>query len=202
VIVNRDEAERALDIIRRVIQNTRDDLVAHNWGMIWLFHSFTNCVACLAGWYLESQNQPVFWYLLPFVVIAVVDILIMLLVIKRDQGISSYVEWQMHGIWWSFAVFTVTGALTLHVSGASPKLFGSWFALTSGFSFAMMGVVFSRQWLFAVIFLVIAVLGPLLPGVQWGLIGVAWWSAMFFPGLYMHREKCRRSSDATKSEIL
>src|SRR5262249_45097134 len=112
------------------------------------------------------------------------------------------VEWQLHGIWCSFVVFTAIGALALQLSGASPHLFGSVFALTTGFSFAMMGVVFSRQWVFAVIFLVVAAIAPVLPGVQWGLIGVGWWSAMFIPGLSMHLEKRRRTRDETATEIL
>src|SRR5262249_42357282 len=75
--------------------------------------------------------------------------------------------------------------------------FGSVFAMTSGMSFAMMGVVFSRQFPFAFLFLAVMLAGPYLPGVQWGLIAVLWWAAMFLPGLSMHREKRRRAHDAT-----
>ena len=200
--MNRDEAERALSVIRRVIQNTRDDLVDHNWGMIWLIHAFTNLSACLAGWVIEARGGPVYWYLVPFAVVGAVDIVIVQFLVKRDQGVRSYVEWQLHGIWWSFVVVTAVGALVLHLGGAPPRLFGSLFALTSGFSFAMMGVVFSRQWVFALVFLAVAAVAPLLPGVQWALIGAAWWSAMFFPGLHLYLEKRRRSRDGTKTEIL
>jgi hypothetical protein len=200
--VNREEAERALTVIRKVIQNTRDDLVAHNWGLIWMVHAFTNLAACLAGWYLETQNCPALWYLGPFAVAGVVDIVVVQLLRQRDQGVRSYVEWQLHGIWCSFVVFTGAGALVLQVSGADPKLFGSVFALTSGFSFAMMGVVFSRQWVFALLFLAVAAIAPLLPGAQWGLIGMTWWGAMFIPGLSMQLEKRRRAQDGTTTEIL
>jgi hypothetical protein len=200
--VNREEAERALSVIRKVIQNTRDDLVEHNWGLIWMIHAFTNLAACLAGWYLENQRRPVLWYLVPFAVVGAVDIVIVQLLVKRDQGVRSYVEWQLHGIWWSFVAFTAVGALVLQISGAPPRLFGSLFALTTGFSFAMMGVVFSRQWVSAVVFLGVAAVAPFLPEAQWGLIGLAWWGAMFFPGVRMYLEKRRRSRDATRTEIL
>ena len=200
--MNREEAERALAVIRKVIQNTRDDLVAHNWGLIWMVHAFTNLAACLAGWYLESQNAPALWYLGPFIVAGTVDIILVQFLRHRDQGVRSYVEWQLHGIWCSFVVFTAAGALVLQLGGAPAKLFGAVFALTSGFSFAMMGVVFSRQWVFAVLFLVVVAVGPLLPGVQWLLIGITWWGAMFIPGLSMYLEKRRRARDGTTTEIL
>jgi hypothetical protein len=200
--VNRDEAERALAVIRKVIQNTRDDLVAHNWGLIWMVHAFTNLSACLAGWYIDLQGWPALWYLAPFAVIGALDFVIVTLLRSRDQGVRSYVEWQLHGIWCSFMVFTAIGALALQVSGAPPMLFGSLFALTSGFSFAMMGVVFSRQWVFAFLFLAVAAVAPLMPGVQWMLIGLSWWGAMFIPGLSMYLEKRRRLRDGTTTEIL
>ena len=40
--MDKDQAERALAIIRGVIDNTRDDLIARNWGVIWMTHSFIN----------------------------------------------------------------------------------------------------------------------------------------------------------------
>jgi len=207
VRVNRDEAERALSVIRKVIQNTREDLVAHNWGLIWMVHAFTNLSACLAGWYVAEQDppRPVYWYLVPFAVVGALDLVIVQVLRSRDQGVRSYVEWQLHGIWTSFVIFTAAGALALQLSGApeAPRQFASLFALTTGFSFAMMGVVFSRQWIFAILFLIVAAIGPPLPGgAQWGLIGAGWWAAMFLPGLAMHREKQRRARDGTTSEIL
>ena len=83
--MNRDEAERALSVIRKVIQNTRDDLVEHNWGLIWMIHAFTNLAACLAGWYLDGQGVPVLWYLVPFAVVGAVDIVIVQFLVKRDH---------------------------------------------------------------------------------------------------------------------
>jgi hypothetical protein len=200
--LNREEAEKALGIIRTVIQNTREDLVAHNWGQIWLIHAFVNLAACLGGWYVESRELPVFWYLVPLGVAAVLNLLTVLLLVTRDQGVRSYVEWQIHGIWWTFLVFTLGGAAALHLSGASPRLFGSLFALTSGIGFAMMGVVFRRQLPSAVYFLAVLLAGPLLPGVQWGLLGLGWWSAQFVGGLRMYREKRRRLHDGSATEIL
>jgi hypothetical protein len=200
--LNREEAEKALGIIRNVIQNTREDLVAHNWGLLWMIHAFTNAAACLAGWYVESQGRPVVWYLVPLAAAGLFNIVSVLFLAERDHGVRSYVQWQIHGIWVTFIVFTAAFALVMHLSGTDPKLFGSVFAMTSGIGFAMMGVVFARQWVFAFLFLAVMLAGPYLPGVQWGLIGLLWWAAMFLPGLSMHREKRRRAHDATATRIL
>src|SRR5260370_2391630 len=103
-------------------------------------------------------------YLAPSRLAGAVSLVFVALLVKRDQGVRSYVELQMHGIWWSFVLFTGTGALAMHLSGTSPRLFGALFALLTGFSFAMMGVVFSRQWLFALLLLFVAAGAPTLPG--------------------------------------
>jgi hypothetical protein len=204
--MNQQEAEKALGIIRQVIQNTREDLVAHNWGLMWIIHSFVNLAACLGGWYAESQGRSLFWYLLPLAVAAAVNLAVVLLLLTRDQGIRSFVEWQIHGIWVTFIVFTLAGAGVLHLSGASPKLFGPLFAMTTGIAFAMMGVIFNRQIPFAVLFLLVMFAGPLtdpyVPGLQWGLIGLLWWCAQFIPGLSMYREKRRRAQHGADTHIL
>jgi hypothetical protein len=200
--LNREEAEKALGIIRNVIQNTREDLVAHNWGLIWMFHAFINAAACLVGWYVESQGLGIFWYLVPLATAGLFNLVVMLLLAERDYGVRSYVQWQIHGIWVSFIVFTAAFAAVMELKGTDPKLFGSVFAMTSGFGFAMMGVVFSRQFPFAFLFLAVMLAGPFLPGLQWGLIAVLWWAAMFLPGLSMYREKRRRAHDATATRLL
>jgi uncharacterized membrane protein YuzA (DUF378 family) len=207
--VNREEAEKALGIIRTVIQNTRDDLAAHNWGLIWMIHAFINLAACLGGWYVENQQLPVLCFLVPLGIAAVLNLVTFMALLERDQGVRSYVELRLHGIWWTFIVFTAAGCVALQLNGAPPHLFGPIFAMTSGMSFAIMGVVFARQLPFAAVFLVITLVGPLLgspgtpfAGVQWGLIGAGWWAALFFSGSGLHREKRQRAQHATATRLL
>jgi hypothetical protein len=200
--VNKEEAEKTLGLIRNVIQNTREDLVAHNWGLIWIVHSFSNLAACVAGWYVESRGLGLFWYLVPMAIAAVFNYVTVLLLGTRSQGVRSWVEWQIHGIWVTFIVFTACFAAVLLASNADPKLFGPVFAMTSGIGFAMMGVVFRRQLSFAFLFLAAMLAGPYLPATQWLVLGVLWWAAMMLPGIEMHREKRRRDRDAAATRIL
>jgi serine/threonine-protein kinase len=200
--VNRAEADKALGIIRQVIQNTREDLVAHNWGLIWMCHSFVILGACLVNWYVERQDLGIVWYLIPLGGSAVTTFIIMLLLVKRDQGVRSYVEWQIHGIWVTFIVFTLAAAIVLELAAAPPRLFGTVFATTSGIGFCMMGVVFNRQLPYGVALLIVLLLGPFVPGFQWLLIGIIWWCSLFLTGLSMFREKRRRQRDESNAKLL
>jgi hypothetical protein len=201
--VDREAAERALGIIRQVIQNTRDDLVAHNWGLIWIVHAFTNLAGTACGTLIDRRGLAVWWYLVPLGVLAVVNVVIVQLLVERDRGVRSYVEWQLHGIWVTFIIFTIVGVAVLHLAGAEPTLFGPLFAMTSGIGFAMMGVVFYRRFLiYAALFLALMPLAAWMPSIQWWLIGAAWWCAMFIPGVAMFRERRARLRQSEGARIL
>ena len=201
--MDRDKAEQALAIIRNVIQNTRDDLVAHNWGVIWMIHAFVDFAGAATGTIIDRQELPVFWYLVPLFAVALIDIVLVLLLSDRDRGVRSFIEWQLWGIWIAFVVFTLAGSIVLHLAHAPPRLFCPLFAMTSGFSFAMMGVVFYRRFLiYAAMFVVVMVLATIAPSWQWWLVGVAWWCTMFVPGVSMHRERKRRRHESDDTRIL
>jgi hypothetical protein len=194
--VDKHQAEEALSIIRDVIENTREDLVAHNWGVIWLVHAFTNATAFASiGWFVERRQLSLLWYLVPMAVVAALNLLIIAALVERDRGVRSYVEWQVNGIWVTFIVFSLAAAAVLQLSGAPPVLLGPLITVTSGIAFAMMGVVFySRFFVVAAAFLVLAVAiaAPPVSGLQWYLIAAAWWAALFVPGMILFSEKRRR----------
>jgi len=204
--MDRQQAEKALAIIRGVIENTREDLAAHNWGLIWMVHAFTNSAAFAAiGLLAERHNRPIIWYLVPLAVVAVVNLVIVAALADRDRGVRSVIEYQLHGIWTTFIVFTLAIAAILHLAGASPKLFGPLIAATSGIGFAMMGVVFSHRFLgLAAAFLLVALVTPLsaVSAVVWYLIAGVWWVAMFVPGIILFRERRRRKRDERRTQIL
>ena len=194
--MDKQQAEEALSIIRSVIENTREDLVAHNWGAIWLVHAFTNAAAFASiGWFVERRQLPLVWYLVPMAIVAAVNLLCIGALVERDRGVRSYVEWQVNGIWITFILFSLAAAAVLQLSDARPALLGPLITVTSGIAFAMMGVVFySRFFVVAAAFLVLAVViaAPQVSRLQWYLIAAAWWTALFVPGTIMSWEKRRR----------
>jgi hypothetical protein len=136
-------------------------------------------------------------------VVAVVNLVVIALLVEKDSGVRSFVEWQVHGIWTAFIVFSLAGAAVLFEAD-QPTLFCPLMALNSGFAFAMMGVVFYRRFFHvAVVFLAAAMACPWVGSVrQWYLLAALWWLAMIVPGVVLHREKLRRSSNDRRARIL
>ena len=40
--MDRAQAVEALELLRRVVGQARDDTTLQNWGVIWMLHGFTN----------------------------------------------------------------------------------------------------------------------------------------------------------------
>jgi len=202
--VDKEQAEKALEIIRDVIQNTRDDLTSQNWGLIWMFHAFTNLAGFVAiGLFVESRSLTIYWYLVPLAVNAAVNFAILICLVNRDRGVRSYVELQLHGIWITYISFSIVAAGVLHISGASPRLFCPILSMTTGISFAMMGILFNRIFLaFAPLFMGLMLLAPFVQDAQWILFGALWWIGLFVPGLAMHRVKLRRLKENREAQIV
>lgn len=200
--MERQDAERALALIRKVVDQTKDDLVEQNWGLLWMIHAFVNLGAFVAiGLVVEARGLALPFYLAPLAAAGVIDGVIMLLLGHRDRGIKSFVEWQMHGIWGTFIVSTGLANLALFFAGAPPELFAYVVALTSGISFAMMGVVFTPRF-FAVAALFALALASFpfvsMTGARWVVIGVLWWLTLFGAGAAMHRIRLSRGARTAK----
>ena len=56
--MNREEANQALELIRRVVAQARDDTALQNWGVIWMLHSFVNGAAFAATNWLWTEGSP------------------------------------------------------------------------------------------------------------------------------------------------
>jgi hypothetical protein len=201
--MDKEQAEKSLAIIRGVIENTRDDLIERNWGMVWMVHSFINFAIAASGTWIDRHELPVYWYAAPLVGVTVLNIVVVLMFMSREHGVTSYVEWQLWAIWIVFLVTTIVAIVVVHLTNTRPSFFAVLFAMNCGICFAMMGIVFYRSFLLvACMFLAVALLAAAWPGIQWWLIGAAWWLAMFFPGLSAHRERLRRQKDERRTRIL
>ena len=201
--MDRDQAERSLAIIRGVIENTRDDLIERNWGVIWMVHSFINFAAAASGTWIDRRELSVWWYAVPLSICSLANVFVVLMFMSRERGVRSYIERQLWGTWIVFAVFTGAAIVAVHLAHIRPSFFGPIFALNCGICFSMMGIVFYRQFLLvSVLFLIVTVAAAAWPQVQWWLIGGAWWVATFVPGICAHRERLGRQKDGERTRIL
>jgi hypothetical protein len=196
--MEREEAEAALGLIRKVVEQTRDDLVAQNWGLLWMLHSFSNFAAfATIGLVVEARGLSLPFYLAPLVVAGVVNAVSILLFSRRDQGLQSFVEQQMHGIWGGFIVGTGLAGIALHLAKAPPSLFVYVVTLTSALSFSMMGTVFTPKFFAVAAAYGLALLAfPFLPSgaARWLVLGALWWCTLFFLGFSMHRIRRTRTA--------
>src|ERR1700746_1403848 len=86
--LDKDQAEKTLRIIRAVIQSTHEDLVAHNWGLIWIVHSLTTAAASAAtGIWAEARGLSLLYYLVPLAVTAVTNLAVIALLVEKDSGV-------------------------------------------------------------------------------------------------------------------
>jgi hypothetical protein len=139
----------------------------------------------------------------PLLAVTALNIITVLTLVGRDQGVRSYVEWQLWGIWISFLVFTLLVLAVLHLAGAKPALFAPLFAMNCGIAFAMMGLVFYRRFFAAAaMFLVVMLAAAWWVDLQWWLVGGAWWLSLFVPGFAAFRELRGRKRDERRTQIL
>jgi len=192
------QAERALGIIRDVIQSTRDDLVALNFGIIWIAHSFTNLAGFVViGAVVEPRELGLIWYLAPLAGVAIINGITILTLQERDRGIRSVAAVRIHGATAIFILFSIVVAAVLHLGNADPKLFCPLFATTSGICMAIFGLLSYRIFfLSAAGFIVVALVAHRVVEIQWYLLGVTWWASIFSSGWALHREHGRRSEAA------
>lgn len=99
--MNREEAAEALQLIRRVVSQARDDTALQNWGVIWMLHAFTNGGGFLATHALHAQGHrtPGPYVLLWCAIVPLNLISIFWLRRREAAGVRSFIERQVWSIW-------------------------------------------------------------------------------------------------------
>ncbi len=192
--MDREEATQALELLRRVVSQARDDTTLQNWGVIWMFHGVTNAVGFIATNLLMWRGHVEPW---PYVVmwggILTVNIVSIFLLKSNSAGARTFIENQIWLIWLSFIVAVVLTALVNHLSGFKVFTLGPIVGVLSAFGFAMMGGVMGKRWFWGtVIFGVAAIAMALAPGWQFIILGATWGVLQVGAGVFLHRAKLHR----------
>ncbi|MCP3102839.1 hypothetical protein LZ198_28575 [Myxococcus sp. K15C18031901] len=203
--MNRDEAHQALDLIRRVVTQARDDSALQNWGVLWMLHAFTNALGFAGTQWHWSQGQraPGPYVLLWTLVLGFNAVSIFVLKRGQTAGARSFVERQIWAIWTTFIAGMVLVALInwrlgfelLFVPAVACVLFAT--------AFSMMGALMGREWfIVAAFFAAMSLVMTALPDQAFGVLGGLWFLVQFGGGLALHRARMRRLASGAREARL
>jgi hypothetical protein len=192
--VNREEATQALELLRSVVSQARDDTALQNWGVIWMVHAVTNGLAFSTTQILLWRSFQVRW---PFIALwsltLVVNIGLILLLKARRAGAKTFIENQIWSIWLSFIVAVMLTAVVNDLLGLKLLTLGPIIGVLSAFGFSMMGAIMGRRWyLGTLIFGASSLVMAALPDFQCFILGGVWCVAQLIGGIWLETDKRKR----------
>lgn len=193
--MNREEANQALELLRRVVTQARDDTALQNWGVIWMLHAFSNGAGFAATNWLWSQGHrgPGPYALLWACVLAFNFVTILALKRGQTAGARSFIERQIWAIWTTFVAGMVVLALVNWLLGLDRLFMPAVACILHATAFSMMGALMGRVWYApAALFAVAALVMTQVPEHAFSLLGAMWFASQFSGGLALHRARQRR----------
>lgn len=199
--MNREEANQALELIRRVVTQARDDSALQNWGVIWMLNAFTNAAGFAATqWIWNRGDRTPGAYVVLWCAVYIVNLSIIFL-LKRGQtaGARSFIERQIWAIWTTFMGGMWLVALLNWLMGLDRLLFMPAVAcVLFASAFSMMGALMGRVWFtVAAFFALVALVMPRFPEHGFVLLAALWFVVQFCGGLALHRARLRRLATRT-----
>ncbi|MFY1831017.1 hypothetical protein ACN47A_34215 [Myxococcus fulvus] len=193
--MNREEANQALEIIRRVVSQARDDSSLQNWGAIWMFHGVTNTTG-FAGtqWLWSAGHRTPHAYAVLWASILAINIVTIFL-FKRGQtaGARSFIERQIWAIWSTLVGGMVLAAFCNWLLGLDRLFMPTISCILLATAFSMMGALMGRIWFWVAAFLaVMSLVMACLPQLAFSMLAGVWFVVQFGAGFTLHRARLRR----------
>jgi hypothetical protein len=196
--MNRDEATSALELLRSVVGQARDDTALQNWGVIWIVHAITNGAAFSTTQILLWKGFQSRWpFILLWSTVVVCNIGLILLLKARRTGTKTFIENQIWSIWLSFIGAVMLTAVVNDLMGFRLLALGPVISILSAFGFSMMGAIMGRRWyLGTVIFGAASLAMAALPKFQYLILGAIWCVAQMIGGVWLEIDKRKRPEGA------
>ena len=194
--MNRDEATKALELLRTVVGQARDDTALQNWGVIWIVHALTNGAAFSTTQILLWKGFQSRWpYILLWSLVVVCNIGLILLLKARRTGTKTFIENQIWSIWLSFIGAVMLTAVVNYLLGLKLLALGPVIGILSAFGFSMMGAIMGRRWyLGTIIFGLSSLAMAALPKYQYLILGAVWCVAQLIGGVWLEVDKRKRGN--------
>jgi hypothetical protein len=192
--MNRQEAVEALELLRKVVSQARDDTTLQNWGVIWMVHGIVNCGAFVATNLLMWNGHQSPWaYVALWSAVLLFNIPSIFVLKSRTAGARTFVENMIWLIWMTFIGTVALTGVANHLSGFKVFTLGPVIGILSTFAFAMMGGLMGKRWFVIAGVFSAATLGmSLLPDWQFVILGSIWGLCQFGAGFLMDRARRRR----------
>ena len=202
--MDREQAVEALELLRRVVGQARDDTTLQNWGVIWMLHAVTNGVGFVATNVLVWRGYESPWaYVLLWAVIIPINLVSIFVLKAHPAGAWTFFESMIWLVWLSFigAVLVTTASNLL--SGFHVLQLGPATAVLSAYAFAMMGGMMGKRWfLGAGVFAAAALLMGVFPGWSFVILGVAWAVVQVVAGAVLHAQRRRRLATGAQPRLV
>ena len=194
--MKREEATEALALLRRVVQEARDEAALQNWGRVWVAHAFTNGGAFVAtDVMLRRLGTASVWPYVGFWSVVVALNFLVILVLKRGGGgVRTFIENQVWLIWTSFIAAAALVCGLNWLMGPDRIFAGVVLGILTAYGFAMMGGVMGRRWFaWSALYAAGSVAMALLPAWQFTILGGLYGFSQLTGGIWLILEKRRRT---------
>ena len=202
--MDRDQAVEALELLRRVVGQARDDTTLQNWGVIWMLHAFTNGIGFVATNVLVWYGYRTPWaYVLLWAVIIPVNMGSIFVLKAHPAGAWTFFESMIWLVWLTFIAATLVTVVSNYLSGFRIMDLALATAVLSAYAFSMMGGMMGKQWfLGAGLFAVAALAMGVFPDWQFVILGLAWAIVQFVAGTILHRQRRRRLAAGAQPRLV
>ncbi|MCC6623771.1 MAG: hypothetical protein IT385_21105 [Deltaproteobacteria bacterium] len=189
--MDREEAKAALQMLRKVVAQAKDDTALQNWGMVWMCSAVSNGGGFFATHLLLRAGDEDPWsYVGVWGVVFALNALFLVTLKGRGRGAASFIERQTWAIWNIFIVAMCLAAVVNYIIGLTTLFLPSVAAIIAMMTFAFMGAIMGRWWLLpAAAWGVLALVMAATPGVQFALFAVLWAATQGGAGYLLHRAR-------------
>ena len=202
--MDRTQAVEALELLRRVVGQARDDTTLQNWGLIWMLHGFTNGLGFVGTNILMWRGYHSPWpYVMLWAVILPVNMAAIFLLKSRQAGAWTFFESMIWLIWMTFIGAALLATVANYLLGFSIVQLGPVVAVLSASAFSMMGGMMGKKWfLGAALFAVAAVAMAARPRWQFVILGATWSLVQFVAGATLHGQRKRRLAAGPEARLV
>src|SRR5262249_13200076 len=202
--VDREQAVEALQLLRRVVGQARDDTTLQNWGVIWMVHAVSNAAGFIATnvlfWRGHHAPGP---YALLWSAIVTFNIGSIFVLKSHPSGAWTFFENMIWLIWLTFIGTVILTGVVNTLSGFEVMRLAPVIAVLSAFAFSMMGGMMGKKWFVgSALFAAAAMAMALFPRWQFVILGTLWGVVQFVSRASLHRQRKRRLTAGAPARLV